>query len=199
MGIERIAEFEKLEKEDYIKAFLEKRENCYPDKEIATKTASDWYNNITIPVRATMGSAGYDFVIPFDVVIKPGCTCLVLTGIRCKIDEGWVLSIYPRSGLGFKYRCQLDNTVGIIDQDYYYSDNKGHIMIKITNDSKENKDMILKAGDRFAQGVFTRYGITYSDNVTNIRNGGIGSSSDICSITRNIIRSSDISSIPNKR
>ena len=183
--IERIAEFEKLEKEDYIKAFLEdyikaflEREDYYSEKEIVTKIATDCYNNITIPVRATMGSAGYDFVIPYDVVIKPGCTCLVLTGIRCKMDEGWVLNIYPRSGLGFKYRCQLDNTVGIIDQDYYYSDNKGHVMIKITNDSKEGKDMILKAGDRFAQGVFTRYGITYSDNVTNIRNGGIGSTSD---------------------
>ena len=178
MGIERIAEFEKLEKEDYIKAFLEKRAGYYPDKETATKIATDWYNNIAIPARATMGSAGYDFVIPFDVVIKPGYTCLVLTGIRCKMDEGWVLNIYPRSSLGFKYRCQLDNTVGIIDQDYYYSDNKGHIMIKITNDSKEDKDMILRAGDRFAQGVFTRYGITYSDNATNIRNGGIGSTSD---------------------
>ena len=177
MSIERIAEFEKLEKEDYIKAFLEKRDGFCKDKTEAIRTANYWYNNITIPVRATSGSAGYDFVFPFDVIIKPGYTCLVLTGIRCKMDEGWVLNIYPRSSLGFKYRCQLDNTVGIIDQDYYYSDNKGHIMIKIINDSKDGKDMILKAGDRFAQGVFTRYGITYSDNATNIRNGGIGSTS----------------------
>ena len=178
MSIERIAEFEKLEKEDYIKAFLDIRGDYYPDLEVATRIASQWYDTITVPVRATAGSAGYDFVIPLDVVIKPGYTCLVLTGIRCKMDEGWVLNIYPRSSLGFKYRCQLDNTVGIIDQDYYYSDNKGHIMIKITNDSKDGKDMILKAGDRFAQGVFTRYGITYSDNSTNIRNGGIGSTSE---------------------
>ena len=99
--IERIAEFEKLEKEDYIKAFLEdyikdflEREDYYSEKEIVTKIATDCYNNITIPVRATMGSAGYDFVIPFDVVIKPGYTCLVLTGIRCKMDEGWVLNIF---------------------------------------------------------------------------------------------------------
>ena len=49
--IERIAEFEKLEKEDYIKAFLEKRADYYPDKETATKIATDWCNNITIPSK----------------------------------------------------------------------------------------------------------------------------------------------------
>ena len=44
----------------------------------------------------------------------------------------WVLKCYPRSGLGFKYRLQLNNTVGIIDSDYFYSDNEGHIFSKIT-------------------------------------------------------------------
>ena len=124
-----------------------------------------------------MGSAGYDFVIPFNVVIKPGYTCLVLTGIRCKMDEGWVLNIYPRSGLGFKYRCQLDNTVGIIDQDYYYSSNMGHIMIKITNDGKEGKTLNIKAGERMCQGIFEEFGITKDDEVSTIRDGGFGSTS----------------------
>ena len=53
----------------------------------------------------------------------------------------WVLKCYPRSGLGFKYRLQLNNTVGIIDSDYFYSDNEGHIFSKITNDSNENKTL----------------------------------------------------------
>ena len=93
------------------------------------------------------------------------------------MEEGWVLKIYPRSGLGFKYRVQLNNTVGIIDSDYYYSDNQGHIQIKITNDSKEGKTLTVKGGEAFAQGIFSEYGITYDDEVTSVRNGGFGSTS----------------------
>lgn len=133
------------------------------------------YNAIKLPRRATSGSAGYDIFSPIDFKLEPGKTIKIPTGIRCRIDEGWVLKIYPRSGLGFKYRLQLNNTVGIIDSDYYYSDNEGHIFIKITNDSNENKSIEVKAGTGFAQGIFVEYGITYDDDVTDIRNGGFGS------------------------
>ena len=77
--------------------------------------------------------------------------------------------------MGFKYRLQLDNTVGIIDSDYYFSDNEGHIMIKVTNDGKEGKTLFIKKGEGFAQGIFTQYGITYDDCVDKERNGGFGS------------------------
>ena len=89
----------------------------------------------------------------------------VPTGIRVKIDDGWMLAIFPRSGLGFKFRLQLDNTVGIIDSDYYYSDNEGHMFIKITNDGKSGKTVSVKAGQGFAQGIFIPYGITVDDTV----------------------------------
>ena len=92
-----------------------------------------------------------------------------------KIDEGWVLSLYPRSGLGFKYRLQLDNTVGIIDGDYYYSDNEGHIFAKITNDSRNEKTVEIPAGTGFMQGIFTEFGITVDDEADGVRNGGFGS------------------------
>ncbi len=59
--------------------------------------------------------------------LKPGETIKIPTGIRVKINDGWVLKLYPRSGLGFKFRVQMNNTVGIIDSDYYNSDNEGHI------------------------------------------------------------------------
>ena len=91
------------------------------------------------------------------------------------MNEDWVLCIYPRSGLGFKFRLQLNNTVGIIDSDYFYSDNEGHIFIKITNDSREGKTVELKTGDGFAQGIFMPYGITVDDETDGIRNGGFGS------------------------
>lgn len=133
------------------------------------------YEAIKLPRRATSGSAGYDFFSPLDFTLEPGKTIKIPTGIRCKIDDGWVLKIYPRSGLGFKFRLQLNNTVGVIDSDYYYSDNEGHIFIKITNDSNEGKVVEVKAGQGFAQGIFLEYGITYDDDVTDIRNGGFGS------------------------
>lgn len=139
------------------------------------KNAQAVYEGIKLPKRATAGSAGYDFFAPFDFELKAGETIKIPTGIRVKIDDGWVLKLYPRSGLGFKYRLQMNNTVGIIDSDYYGSDNEGHIFIKITNDSNEGKTLAVKCGEGFAQGIFVEYGITYDDDVCEIRNGGFGS------------------------
>lgn len=131
------------------------------------------YENITLPKRATIGSAGYDFFTPFSFILKPNETIKIPTGVRVKIDNGYVLSIYPRSSLGFKYRLQLDNTVGIIDSDYYNAKNEGHIMIKITNNS--DKELTVNAKEAFAQGIFTEYFITYDDEVSEERTGGFGS------------------------
>ena len=86
------------------------------------------YEDIRLPERATSGSAGYDFFAPKAFVIQPGESVKIPTGIRAEIDEGWVLALFPRSSLGFKYRLQLNNTVGIIDSDYFYSDNEGHML-----------------------------------------------------------------------
>ena len=133
------------------------------------------YEDIKLPARATAGSAGYDFYSPVEFTIAPKSTVTIPTGIRVKMEEGWVLQCYPRSGLGFKYRLQLDNTVGIIDGDYYNSDNEGHILIKLTNDSRDKKSVVLERGAAFAQGIFLEYGITYDDDVTQTRNGGFGS------------------------
>lgn len=137
--------------------------------------AEDIYSAIKLPTRATKGSAGYDFFAPYDIELKAGESAKIPTGIRAEISEGWLLAIYPRSGLGFKYRLQLDNTVGIIDSDYFYSDNEGHILVKITNDSHEGKTLFIPQGSGFAQGIFTEYGITYSDDAEAERNGGFGS------------------------
>jgi dUTP pyrophosphatase len=91
------------------------------------------------------------------------------------MEKNWVLQCYPRSGLGFKYRLQLNNTVGIIDSDYFYSDNEGHIFAKITNDTNEGRTLEVSPGEGFMQGIFTEYGITVDDDVTEVRNGGFGS------------------------
>ncbi len=133
------------------------------------------YEAIKLPMRATCGSAGYDFYAPFDFELKPCETVKIPTGIRVAIPDGWVLLLFPRSSLGFGYRLQLDNTVGVIDSDYYYSDNEGHIFVKITNDFKGEKTLKVKKGEAFCQGIFMPYGICEDDNANAIRNGGIGS------------------------
>ncbi len=162
----RIAKFHKVSYEQ----FYESCKENFVESEI-----KKMYEDIKLPVRATAGSAGYDIFAPFGFSLAPSETIKIPTGVRCEIDEGWVLKIYPRSGLGFKFRLQLNNTVGIIDSDYFYSDNEGHIFIKITNDSNENKTVEVKKGTGFAQGIFVEYGITVDDDATGIRNGGFGS------------------------
>lgn len=167
--MKRIARFEKVSFENFQKAFSEE----FP----LLTDIQTIYDNIKLPVRATTGSAGYDFFTPCDITLAPGETVKIPTGIRVWIEDGWVLKIYPRSGLGFKFRLQLNNTVGIIDSDYYNSDNEGHIFCRITNDSNENKCVSLKTGDGFCQGIFVEYGITVDDAADGIRNGGFGSTS----------------------
>ncbi len=134
------------------------------------------YNGIKLPRRATSKSAGYDFYLPRDLTVKPSETVTVATGIRVLMPDDWCLMIYPRSGLGFKFRLKLNNTVGIIDADYSDSDNEGHIFVRMTNES--DKTLELTSGSAFAQGVFTRYLLTEDDEVTELRNGGLGSTSE---------------------
>ncbi|MBQ5311146.1 MAG: deoxyuridine 5'-triphosphate nucleotidohydrolase [Oscillospiraceae bacterium] len=129
---------------------------------------------VKLPQRATAGSAVYDFFIPFDAEVPPGGSITVPTGVRAHINEGWFLMIAPRSGLGTRFRFGLDNTVGIIDSDYYDSPNEGHIIIKLTNGSAD-KTISLTAGTAFAQGMFIPYGITEDDCTDTRRNGGFGS------------------------
>ncbi len=168
---QRIASFFKVSYEQ----FQEGYQDTYPDAGEEEIRAA--YENLQLPRRATSGSAGYDFFLPGDIRLAPGETVKIPTGIRVKMEENWVLMCYPRSGLGFKYRLQLNNTVGIIDSDYYDSDNEGHIFAKITNDSKEGKVVELAAGSAFMQGIFVEYGITMDDEVSTVRNGGFGSTS----------------------
>ena len=133
------------------------------------------YDDIKLPKRATAGSAGYDFFAPFTFTLSAGETIKIPTGIRVELDKDKFLACYPRSGLGFKFRCQLDNTVGIIDSDYFYSDNEGHIYAKITNDSRDGKAMTVNKGEAFMQGIITQYFLTVDDETDGVRNGGFGS------------------------
>lgn len=161
----KIATFEKVSYEQFKKDWLD----LFDESEEEIKRI---YEEILLPNRATVGSAGYDFYLPVDIVFKPLEKKRIPTGIRVKIEQGWVLQLYPRSSLGFKYGLHLSNTVGIIDADYYNSDNEGHIQCSMMN---EDQTVELKSGSALIQGVFVPFGITEDDCVTSQRNGGFGS------------------------
>ena len=131
---------------------------------------------IPLPKRATAGSAGYDFVSPAETVIPAGGTALIPTGIRAEMEPGWVLALFPRSSLGFKYGVRLSNTAGIIDSDYAYAKNEGHIMVKLRNPS--DAPVVIGRGERFCQGIFLPYGTAEESGEFAERTGGFGSTGE---------------------
>ena len=156
----KVRGFEKISKEQFEKDFKELNVN---------------YEDIKLPKRSTIGSAGYDCYAPFDLKLEPNQEIKVPTGIRTYMQLGEVLLVAPRSGHGFKYFLRLANTIGIIDQDYYYSDNEGHIFVKLRNEG--NKILEIEKGKGMCQMIFTPFLIADGDSFTDgeTRNGGFGS------------------------
>lgn len=132
---------------------------------------AEW-ENIKLPKRATMSSAGYDFFAPYDFAVEMNASTLIPTGIRFVTDEKVVLVCVPRSGQGFKYGSRLSNTCGIVDADYHLSENEGHIMCKMF---AEVKPFTVYKGNAYMQGLILPYYTTDDDSTTEIRNGGFGS------------------------
>ena len=165
----RIAKFEKVSLKQFVTDWI----STFPQQTVEQAVLA--YEHIELPKRATSGSAGYDFFAPVGFELPAGGNIKIPTGIRALIEDGWVLTLYPRSGLGFKYRFQLDNTVGVIDSDYANSDNEGHIFLRTTNDNREGNGLRIPAGTAFAQGIFLPFGVTVDDHVSTVRNGGLGS------------------------
>ena len=156
-----IAKFTRVSEKQYAEA-MEDRSGALPLAEIP------------LPRRATAGSAGYDFVSPLTVTVLPGEAALIPTGIRAEMETGWVLLLFPRSSLGFRHGIRLSNTVGVIDSDYAFAKNEGHIMVKLRNPGTEPGT--IGQGERFCQGVFLPYGTADEDNREFAeRSGGFGS------------------------
>jgi len=166
--MQKVAKFLKVSEERFVADW------CAGTSANATE-AQRVYQNIKLPSRATKGAAGYDFFAPVSFHLVPNETIKIPTGIRVEIAEGWVLQIYPRSSLGFAFRLQMNNTIGLIDSDYSQADNEGHIFIKMTNATNEGKNVHIAMGEAFAQGVFVPFGITIDDAVAVTRTGGMGS------------------------
>ena len=159
----KVAKFTRVSEKQYAKD-MEGRENPLPLEEIP------------LPKRATAGSAGYDFVSPLEAEVPAGGTVLIPTGIRAEMEPGWVLLLFPRSSLGFRHALRLSNTVGVIDSDYAFAKNEGHIMVKLRNPLSE--PVVIGRGERFCQGVFLPYGTAEEEEVSAERTGGMGSTGE---------------------
>lgn len=179
-------------------SFKKDFENLYGEQDPAFLSVV--YDKIELPKRSTKYSAGYDISVPFSFSIKKGRSIVIPTGIRCKMDDKIVMLLFPRSGMGFKNRLGLANTIGVVDADYYNADNYGHIMVKLVYNgdkyteslflnssttsettSKKNKKfkriLTIDANQAFAQAVFTPYFYDRKESIEDIdiRKGGFGS------------------------
>ena len=164
--------FEKVSYEQFVKDYTR---IFYENQTIPIELGSylvEVYNNIKIPTRGTKGSAAYDLSTPISFKLEPGEVILIPSGIRVNLDEDKVFMIYPRSSTGMKglYIC---NTVGVIDSDYYFANNEGHIMFGVGNRSE--LPIRFSEGNRILQGIITKYFTVDDDNANEIRTGGIGS------------------------
>lgn len=166
----RIAEFEKV----CLLTYQSAHTKLYGAGEYLNGQIISNHTDIKLPKRATAGSAGYDFYADKDYVIPPGGCCVITTGVCCRIADGWFLMLVPRSGMGFNYGIRLSNTAGVIDRDFVEGDTHGHILVKLVNHDHDETIHIYR-GDRFCQGILLPCGITVSDDVTDERMGGCGS------------------------
>lgn len=170
--MERIAEFYKVSYNQFKKDY----EVINGKNNISEDELKSMYDLIKLPKRATTGSAGYDFYLPYPIKLKAGEEITIPTGVRFECEQDYALLFMSKSGLGSKNRLQLNTCISLIDSDYFYSDNEGHILARVIHDAR-NADAVLElpAGKSFLQGVFIKFGITKSDNADGKRNGGFGS------------------------
>lgn len=165
--MKKVAEFEKVSFDQFKNDWIDTFGQMYDERILKI------YNNIKLPKRSTVGSAGHDISIPFDINVAPSDILKIPTGIRCRMNKDYVMLVFPRSSLGIKKGIVLLNTTAVIDSDYFFANNEGHIFICIKNTS--NDVVHFKEGNNIVQAVFLPFGVADTEEITNERIGGIGS------------------------
>lgn len=146
-------------------------------EEIRFERCKGFGKEITLPTRATEGSAGYDIRAAETVIINPGDTAIIKTGVKARFDKDKVLLIAVRSSVGIKRRLMLANNIGVIDSDYYNNEKTdGQIFIALHNYGREVQT--IRKGERIAQGIFIPFFKTSDDSADGKRKGGIGSTNE---------------------
>ncbi|NLD51098.1 MAG: aminotransferase [Clostridiaceae bacterium] len=145
-----------------------------------------------VPAYAKDWDAGMDVYAAEDVVINPGETVIIPTGLKLAIPEGYEIQIRPRSGISYNTPLRLSNSPGTIDSGY--RDELGIIMTNTSQETGRDNELLtidtkgnlsgaykVRKGDRVAQMVLQvvpRIKFTLVDSVESIgksRGGGFGS------------------------
>ena len=139
--------------------------------------------NGELPIKATIHSAGVDFIASSDITIPAfrfkGQATLVPTGVKAFMQKDEYLQIFARSSIPVNLGLIMSNGVGIVDADYYNNPkNEGHIMIEFNN--LTNEHIVIEKGTRIAQGIFNKVlPVTHGVRLKNdTRNGGFGSTNE---------------------
>ena len=138
------------------------------------------HEDAVIPKYAKAGDAGFDLVAVEDVIIAPGETKIIPTGLAFGIPEGYEIQIRPRSGVSAKTKLRVANSPGTIDAGFrgevgVIVDNVAHPQYEINgifltntpssfvellsgggeqiNGYNEAGSILIRKGDRIAQGV----------------------------------------------
>lgn len=103
-----------------------------------------------LPTYGSAGAAGADLYacLEADVVIAPGQTAFIPTGLAMEIPRNCAGLIYARSGLACKRDLAPANKVGVVDSDY-----RGEFMVALHNHGSQSQT--VSHGDRIAQLVIT--------------------------------------------
>ncbi|MFK7895188.1 MAG: dUTP diphosphatase [Myxococcota bacterium] len=115
--------------------------------------------DLPLPEATTQGAAGLDLRAAIDsgaaddaaaagavspITISPGERCLIPTGWRIALPNGFEAQVRPRSGLALRHGILIPNSPGTIDADY-----RGEISVILMNAGSE--DFVVERGDRVAQ------------------------------------------------
>ena len=106
--------------------------------------------SVKLPTYKTSGASGMDLMASLDksIVLKPGGSCLVPTGLSVAFPKEYEIQIRPRSGLAAKNNISVLNTPGTIDSDY-----RGELKVILFNHG--NKNFNINNNDRIAQMILT--------------------------------------------
>ena len=130
--------------------------------------------DVKLPERSTLNSAGYDFFALEDIIFNPETITRVFTGVKCELMPNQVLILANRSSNPSKKGLILLNGIGVVDADYYGNpDNDGEIAFEFYNMLDEIVE--IKKGEKLGQGLILKFDKTEDDYVTNVRKSGWGS------------------------
>jgi dUTP pyrophosphatase len=142
--------------------------------EIVRKRMRDSKVDGILPKRSTEHSACYDIFVGENLIIPSYKTTITKTNIKAYMQEDEVLLVFIRSSVGIKKGISLANGTGVIDSDFFGNpDNDGNIGVALRNNT--DTDIMIQAGERIAQAMFTKFLKADDDDATGTREGGIGS------------------------